>query len=251
MRKTTLNTRKITKLVCLILLWQLLIIGNIPSSQALQQETPRPRVSKPTKVEAKESLPIDESDGSLSQTKGSKDSKDSKNSKDIQDTQDPKNSSNNQDISDDTGTIKIGVDYIQVAFSVVDEKNRLVTDLNPSEVKLYDNGQSQEPEFFQRSNNLPMMLAILIDTSASQQFLLPDEKNAVSTFFDAFFREGKDYGSVLSFNGETSLAIGLTSNLSRLKIALQRVKKDEIFRDDEGGVSSLSTALYDAIDITG
>lgn len=155
----------------------------------------------------------------------------------------------NQEVGDE-GTLKIGVELVQVVFSVVDDKNRLVTDLKPSEIELYDNGQPQQIELFQHSNNLPMMLSVLIDVSGSQAFLLPEEKTAVETFFDSFMKEGKDYGALLTFHGETYLNAGLTSNLSRLKRSLQKIKKEEIFRDDEAGVPNLGTALYDAIDIT-
>src|SRR5262249_24765303 len=117
-------------------------------------------------------------------------------------------------------SLKIGGELIQVVFSAVDEQNRLVTDLQSSDVEIYESGRRQLVDVFQRRNNLPMVLSILIDISGSQEFLLPDEKRAVETFFDSFFREGKDYGSILTFQGETSLAVGLTTNMRRLKSAL-------------------------------
>lgn len=146
-------------------------------------------------------------------------------------------------------TLKIGVELVQVVFTVVDERNRLVTDLDQSEVEVLDAGQRQQIELFQRSNALPMVLSVLIDMSASQEFLLPDEKTAVATFLDSFFREGKDYGSIMTFKGDTNLSIGLTSNLKRLKTALQRIKREQDFRDEEGNSSDLGTALFDSIDI--
>jgi Ca-activated chloride channel homolog len=154
-----------------------------------------------------------------------------------------------QDV-DDGDTLKIDVELVQVVFSVVDEQNRLVTNLQETDVEVIEGGQSQQIDLFQRSNALPMVLSILIDTSGSQEFLLPEEKTAVDTFFDSFFREGKDYGSILTFQGETTLAIGLTSNLRRLKSALGRIKREQNFRDEDGNASNLGTALYDAIDVT-
>jgi Ca-activated chloride channel homolog len=153
--------------------------------------------------------------------------------------------------TEDSGeTLKIGVELVQVVFSVVDGQERLVTNLQKDDIGLFDNGQKQTIEVFQRSNNLPMMLGILMDVSGSQEFLLPQEKDSVGTFLDSFFREGKDYGALLTFQGETTLEIGLTSNLRRLKTALQRIKREETFRDDDGGAPNLGTALFDAVDIT-
>ncbi|MEW6732916.1 MAG: VWA domain-containing protein [Acidobacteriota bacterium] len=146
--------------------------------------------------------------------------------------------------------LKIDVELVQVIFSVVDAQNRLVTDLQQSDIEIYDSGQRQQIDLFQRSNSLPMVLAVLLDMSASQEFLLPDEKIAVETFFDSFFREGKDYGAILTFQGDTMISAGLTSNLKRLKTALKRVRREQDFRDEDGGVPKLGTALYDAIEIS-
>ncbi len=151
-----------------------------------------------------------------------------------------------QDSYDEGDTLKIGVKLVQLVFSAVDERNRPVADLNASEVEVYENGTRQEIEVFQRSHTLPMLLAILIDTSASQESLLEDEKNAAETFLDYYFREGRDYGAILTFQGETRLEVGLTGNLRRLKTALKRVRRQQNFRDEDTDVS-LGTALYDAI----
>ncbi|MBL8149205.1 MAG: VWA domain-containing protein, partial [Blastocatellia bacterium] len=144
-------------------------------------------------------------------------------------------------------SLKIGVEYVQVVFSVVDEQGRPVTDLTGTQVELLEDGRLQQIELFQKSNSLPMVLSILIDISGSQEFLLPDEKTAVDTFLDNFFRDGKDYGAIATFQGETELISGLTSNLKRLKSSLKRIKRQQSFRDEEGEVSNIGTALYDAI----
>lgn len=148
---------------------------------------------------------------------------------------------------DEGDTLKIGVKLVQLVFSAVDERNRPVSNLNASEVEVYENGTRQEIELFQRSHTLPMLLAILIDTSASQESLLPDEKNAAETFLDYYFREGRDYGAMLTFQGETRLEVGLTSNLRRLKTALRRIKRQQNFRDEDTDISDLGTALHDAL----
>src|SRR6185369_3188006 len=59
-------------------------------------------------------------------------------------------------------TLKIGVELVQVVFSVVNDQNRLVTDLRQEDVEIYEGGQSQQIDLFQRSNALPMVLAVVI-----------------------------------------------------------------------------------------
>ncbi len=137
-----------------------------------------------------------------------------------------------------------------VIFSVVDEQNRIVSNLKASDVEILDGGARQEIDIFRTSNDLPMMLAVLIDTSASQESLLPAEKRAVDVFLDSSFRTGKDYGAILTFQGETALVNGLTTNLRQLKSALGRIEREQQFRDETNGTPQLGTALFDAVEVT-
>jgi Ca-activated chloride channel homolog len=144
-------------------------------------------------------------------------------------------------------TIKISTEMVQVAFAVVDGQNRLVKDLKASEVEVYDGGQRQKLELFRRTNSVPIMLSILIDKSASQEAVLNYEKNAIDVFLDSYFRAGVDFCSLASFQWKLALSCGLTSNHHQLKSALRAIDREQIFRDEEGGVPLLGTAIYDAI----
>ncbi len=147
--------------------------------------------------------------------------------------------------------IAIVADSRGVVFSVVDERGRIVSNLQASDFELYEDGQRQTIDLFRTSNELPLMLAVLLDTSDSQASLLPAEKRAVDVFFDAFFRPGKDYGALVTFGGEVHLVNGLTSHLKSLKTALGRIEREQLFRDEDNGTPPLGTAIYDALDITG
>ncbi|OYT69863.1 MAG: hypothetical protein CFK52_12705 [Chloracidobacterium sp. CP2_5A] len=137
-----------------------------------------------------------------------------------------------------------------VVFSVVDERGRIVSNLREQDFEIYEDGRRQTVDLFRASNDLPLMLAALIDISDSQASLLPIEKRAVDVFFDAFFRPGKDYGALLTFGGEVGLVNGLTSHLKSLKTALGRIEREQRFRDEDNATPPLGTALYDALDIT-
>ncbi|MFQ3582196.1 MAG: VWA domain-containing protein [Chloracidobacterium sp.] len=153
-------------------------------------------------------------------------------------------------LSDPGDEIAIVADSRGVVFSVVDERGRLVSGLRAEDFELYEDGRPQTIDLFRASNDLPLMLAVLIDVSDSQASLLPAEKRAVDVFFDAFFRPGKDYGALVTFGGEVNLANGLTSHLKSLKTALGRIEREQIFRDEDNATPRLGTALHDALDIT-
>lgn len=160
--------------------------------------------------------------------------------------------------------IKIDTEVVNVLFTAQDKNRRLLTDLKQSDVKLLEDGQPQEIISFNRQVDLPLSLAILIDTSASQERTLPEEKRAAKSFVETVIRPAKDEVSIVSFTGETTLEQGMTNNLTRLGRAIDRVEFVPPSGYIGGGViaggtapisgsnqaAAGSTAIWDAIWVT-
>jgi len=128
------------------------------------------------------------------------------------------------EIEDDDEPIKIDTEVVNVLFTAQDRNRRLLTDLKKEDVKLIEDGQVQEIIAFGRQVDLPLSLAILIDTSLSQERTLPEEKAAAKSFVEAVVRPSKDEVSIISFTGEATLEQGLTNNVARLQRAIDRVE---------------------------
>ena len=92
------------------------------------------------------------------------------------------------------------------------------------DIRVLEDGQPQEIFTFQQNIDLPLSLAILIDTSASEERTLPDEKIAARAFLENVLRPDKDEAAMLSFTGETTLEQGFSGNLERLRRAIDRVE---------------------------
>ena len=120
--------------------------------------------------------------------------------------------------------IKVDTEAVNVLFTAQDKDRRLLLHLKPEDVKIFENGQIQEISAFSRQIDLPLSLSILIDTSASQERTLPEEKLAAIAFLESVIRPTKDEVSVISFTGESTLEQGMTNNLTRLRRAIDRVK---------------------------
>lgn len=176
----------------------------------------------------------------------------------------PKTSGTPDDsVADDDEPLKIDTDLVNVLFTVT-EGRRFVTDLKKEDIRILEDGQPQEIFTFYRQVDLPLSLAILIDTSLSQERTLPEEKEAAKSFLEDVVRQGKDEVAVLTFTGETTLEQGLTGNLSRLRNAVDRVRFIAPSGYIGGGVGtggtppisgkgqqiSGSTAIWDAIWVT-
>ncbi len=127
-------------------------------------------------------------------------------------------------IDDENEVINVDTEVVNVLFTAQDKNRRLMTDLKQADVRLIEDGQPQEISFFTRQVDLPLSLAILIDTSASQERTLPEEKAAAKTFIESVVRPAKDEVSIISFTGEATLEQGMTNNVGRLGRAVDRVQ---------------------------
>src|ERR1051325_8663713 len=70
---------------------------------------------------------------------------------------------------DDNEVIKVESNVVNVLFTAQDRNRRLLTDLKQGDIRLLEDGRPQEISTFSRQVDLPLSLAILIDTSVSQQ----------------------------------------------------------------------------------
>ena len=160
--------------------------------------------------------------------------------------------------------IKIDTEVVNVLFTAQDKSRRLLTDLKQQDIRLIEDGQPQEITYFGKQVDLPLSLAILIDTSASQERTLPEEKDAAKQFIQSVIRPAKDEVSIVSFTGETTLEQGMTNNVGRLSRAVDRVQFVPPSGYIGGGVvaggtppisgtnqaTQGSTAIWDAIWVT-
>lgn len=127
-------------------------------------------------------------------------------------------------IDEEDEIVKVETESVNVLFTAQDRNRKLILNLKPEDVRILENGQPQEISAFSRQIDLPLSLAILIDTSASQERTLPEEKAAAISFLESVIRPTKDEVSVISFTGESTLEQGMTNNLTRLRRAIERVQ---------------------------
>jgi Ca-activated chloride channel family protein len=124
---------------------------------------------------------------------------------------------------DQVQTIRVGTQLVNVLFSVTDKQNRYLNDLTQDDVTVLENGQPQEIFTFKREMDLPLTMAILVDVSGSEQYMLPQLKDAGGRFIDSVIRAGKDTAAIIKFEGEATLMQNLTSNKARLRRGLEEV----------------------------
>ncbi|MGB9182408.1 MAG: VWA domain-containing protein [Pyrinomonadaceae bacterium] len=127
------------------------------------------------------------------------------------------------DLKDDE-VVRVETDLTNILFTAADKQRHFITTLKQEDIRIIEDGQPQEIFTFARQVDLPLSLAILIDTSGSEERTLPSEKAAAKAFTDSVVRPDKDEVAIISFTGEVTLEQGLTSSLSRIRQALDRVE---------------------------
>ena len=162
---------------------------------------------------------------------------------------------------DSDEVVKFDTNLTNIFFTAADKNKRFISDLKVEDIRVLEDGQPQEIFTFQTNIDLPLSLAILIDTSASEERTLPDEKAAARAFLENILKGSRDEAAIVSFTGETTLEQGFTGNLERLRRAIDRVEFVPPSGYIGGGVIvngtppisgtnqslAMSTAIWDAV----
>jgi VWFA-related protein len=135
-------------------------------------------------------------------------------------------------------TFRSEVALVNVLFSATDNKGRLVEGLTKDDFQVFENKQAQKIEYFSnplKGSEIPLTIALLVDTSASIKKSLDYEKDTAARFFKEILRPDKDLALLIQFDSEVNLVQDFTQNPDDLLNALNSLKAGN------------STALYDAV----
>ena len=132
-------------------------------------------------------------------------------------------------------TLKVSVDLVNVPFTVTDRHGRFVSGLTAKDFLVEEDGRRQEIRHFARENELPLTLALLIDTSPSVRPVFDEEKATASAFLESVMRQ-KDLALVIGFDRSVTLVQDYTENIASLKRAIVEL--------ETGGGTSVFDAVY-------
>ena len=125
---------------------------------------------------------------------------------------------------EDDEVVRVETNLTNIFFTAAYSNKRFVSNLRKEDIRVLEDGQPQEIFTFQQNTDLPLSIAILIDTSQSEERTLPDEKSAARAFLETVMRPTRDEAAVVSFTGDVTLEQGFTGNLERLRRAIDRVE---------------------------
>ena len=135
----------------------------------------------------------------------------------------------------DPGQIKHATINVRLSVTVTDKSNRFVVDLKQTDFEIAEDKAPQTIVSFLPQGNLPLDLAVLMDTSNSVKPKLMFEKDASKSFLKTMLGSRQDRALFATFDSQVELHQDFTDSLDLLTKAIDRVKP-------KGG-----TKIYDAI----
>ena len=135
---------------------------------------------------------------------------------------------------------QIGILTVRLPIAVK-EKNKFVEGLREANFQVFEDGKPQRIEGFQAPSQLPIDVAILMDTSESVKLKLPFEKDAAEDFVSSIAtHRRKDHVLFATFDSTVELHQDFTDSEEPLVRAIRKVKA--------GGYTRMYDAVYRVIE---
>jgi len=132
--------------------------------------------------------------------------------------------------------IRAEVQEVNLTFTVTDHHGHFVRNLAPSDFTIHDNGELPERvTYFESQSELPLRLAIVIDSSDSVAYAFNDEKQSAAVFLKRILRRDSDLALVMGFNQEVRFVQEPANDTRLLSHSIRKLRS--------GG----ETAIYDAV----
>jgi VWFA-related protein len=136
---------------------------------------------------------------------------------------------------DDLSRITVDVTRVGMQFTVLDKKGRFVTDLKKEDFDIIEGKRPQVIQDFNSESDLPLRLAVLVDTSNSIRDRFKFEQEAASEFLKTTVKANLDKAMVVAFDTSPDMVADLMDDTEKLERAVRGLRP--------GG----GTAMYDAI----
>jgi len=135
-------------------------------------------------------------------------------------------------------TIRTEVGLVNIVFTAINGKGHPVPGLKAENFRVFDNRREQKIEYFSdlgKSSDVPLTIALLIDTSGSVKDKLEYEKATAAEFIRDTLRPGKDLALIIQFDSEVNLVQDFTQDYDVLLRGLESLRAGN------------STSLFDAV----
>ena len=144
--------------------------------------------------------------------------------------------------------IRVDVDLVNVAFTARNAQGALVDNLTKNDVQLYEDAVQQKIEFFSKSTDLPLTLALIVDVSGSQDHFGKKHEKDLQVFLKEVLGP-KDRVFLVCFGNHLRLVSDYTNSAEEILENYREFDKGKKHFPELGPEEErdLGTAFYDSI----
>lgn len=148
-------------------------------------------------------------------------------------------------------TLKATANLVDLEFIAKGPEKQLIPNLPKTACTITENNQPQIIKSFTAESNQPLTLGILLDTSLSQQRVLPTEQSAAAAFLRRILQP-KDEAFLIAFDVDVTMLSDFTASPGNLKKAIDNAEINSASGNYANGTippigKPKGTVLYDAI----
>src|SRR5215510_8849993 len=114
---------------------------------------------------------------------------------------------------------RAGIELVSLNVTVTDPGGHYVTDLEQGDFNVFEDGMKQDVTFFNKTN-LPIALALMIDTSASMDTKLPIAQEAAIGFVRRL--RPQDLAEIIDFDSRVTIIASFSNNATELEQAIRK-----------------------------
>jgi Ca-activated chloride channel homolog len=137
-------------------------------------------------------------------------------------------------------TLKVVTRVVAISAVVRSKDGEPKTGLTKGDFVLKQDGQEVPIHYFSQGSDLPLTIALMVDTSGSQRTFIGDESLASDVFFETMLGRKEDRAMLVEFDTRVRQLQGLTSSASALHLALSGLSPDS----SAVGRTLLNDAVY-------
>lgn len=121
-------------------------------------------------------------------------------------------------------TLTVRSRVVAISAVVTGKDGGLRGGLTKDDFVLKQDGREEPIHYFSQGSELPLTVALLVDTSGSQRTFIGDEMQASDVFFEAMLGRREDRAALVEFDTNVVQLSGLTPSASALHLALEGLR---------------------------
>jgi Ca-activated chloride channel homolog len=150
--------------------------------------------------------------------------------------QSPDSANSGDSGGDSVPKIRVGINEVNVVFTVTDKHGRRVTDLKQNDFRIVDDSKpAVEIRSFHAEANLPLQVGLLVDASSSVRDRFKFEQESAIEFLNQTIRKRFDQAFIVGFDATPEVTQDFTDDTELLAHGVRELRP--------GG----GTAMYDAL----